>query len=268
MKVFEMRIEDNEILHKIIELQSCIIQGRSIKAMLHKNIDYFLEKSGADIITIYMHKEEEQVNADYILEKHRRFAHLLKKYVFDKKNFKWEKFVENCDKHFANKIKHDSITDLYQIFRGFLSKKDADAFTKELQMKNAIMMPMYTFGNKDIIGYVSFFFQSDVEVDIKKLDEVKKSFQIILQPLYDMENNTLFTKCVRIDEDMKLLTSQEKKIVRKVLEGMSYPDIAAALSISINTLKTHMKNIFNKYNVSSKIELYNKLNAHSLKTRN
>ncbi len=254
-------IDDNQILHKIIELQSCIIQGRHIKAMLHQNIDFYLEKSGADIITVYMHKEE-QVNVDYILEKHRLFARLLKKYVLDKKNFKWDQFVENCDKHFASKIKHDSITGLYQIFKGFLSKKDSDAFTNELKMKNAIMMPMYAYDNHEIIGYVCFLFQSDVEVDIKKLDAVKTSFQTIMQPLYDREHSTFFTKCVRIDEDMKLLTAQEKKIVRKVLEGLSYPEVSDILDISINTLKTHMKNIFSKYNVNSKIELYNKLNAY------
>lgn len=254
-------IEDNQVLHKIIELQSCIIQGRSIKAMLHKNTDFYLEKSGADIIAVYMHKEE-QVNVDYVLERHRHFTHLLKKYVFDKKNFKWHKFVENCDKHFACKMKHDGITDLYQIFKGFLSKKDSAAFTEELQMKNAIMMPMYAYDNHEIIGYSCFFFLSDVEVDIKRLDAVKTSFQTILQPLYDRENNTFFTKCIRIDEDMKLLTAQEKKIVRKVLEGLSYPEVSDILNVSINTLKTHMKNIFNKYNVNSKIELYNKLNAY------
>ncbi len=257
-----MEIEDSQILHKIIELQSCIIQGRNIKTILHKNIDFYLDKSGADIITVYMHKEE-QVNVDYILEKHRHFAHLLKKYVFDKKNFKWEKFVNNCDKHFASKIKHDNITDLYQIFKGFLSKKDATAFTNELQMKNAIMMPMYTYDNQEIIGYACFLFQSDIEADIKKLEAVKTSFQTLLQPLYDREHNTFFTKCIRIDEDMGLLTAQEKKIVRKVLEGSSYPDVAEILGISINTLKTHMKNIFNKYNVNSKIELFNKFNAYN-----
>ena len=256
-----MEIEDNQILHKIIELQSCIIQGRSIKTMLHQYIDFYLAKSGADIIAVYMHKEE-QVNVDYILEKHRHFAHLLKKYIFDKKNFKWEKFVDNCDKHFASNIKHDNITDLYQIFRGFLSKKDSYAFTSELEMKNAIIMPMYAYAGQEIIGYTCFFFQSDIEADIKKLEAVKTSFQTILQPLYDKEHNTFFTKCVRIDEDMKLLTPQEKKIVRKVLEGLSYPDVATILDISVNTLKTHMKNIFYKYNVNSKIELYNKLNTY------
>lgn len=208
-----------------------------------------------------MHKEE-QVHVDYILEKHRHFAHSLKKYVSDKKSFKWDKFVKNCDKHFVSNRTPKSITDLYQIFRGFLSKKDSYAFTDELKMKNAFMITMYAYDNKEIIGYVCFFFQSDVEVDIKKLEAVKISFQTILQPLYDREHNTFFTKCVRIDEDMKLLTSQEKKIVRKVLEGATYPEVAASLDISINTLKTHMKSTFYKYNVNSKIELYNKLNSY------
>lgn len=256
-----MYIEDSQILHKIIELQSSIIQGRNIKTLLHQNIDFYLAKSGADIITIYMH-DEEQINVDYILEKHRLFAHLLKKYIFDKKNFNWKRFVNNCDKHFAFKIKHDNFTELYSVFRGFLSKKEATAFTNELQMKNGITMPMYTDNNQEIIGYACFFFQSDNEVDIKKLEAVKRSFQTILQPLYDREHNTFYSKCVRIDEDIKLLTSQEKKIVQKVLKGTSYHEIAVLLDISINTLKTHMKHIFYKYNVNSKIELYNKLNAY------
>lgn len=256
-----MEIEDTQILHKIIELQSCIIQGRDIKALLHKNIDFYLGRSGADIITVYMH-EDSHVNINYILEKNRIFAHLLKKYVLDKKNFKWDKFVDNCDKHFASKISYDKITHLHQIFRGFLSKKKSEEFTNELGMKSAIMMPMYHYDESEIIGYVCYFFQSDKEHDIQKLEAIKTSFQLLLQALYNRENNTFFTKCVRIDKNMKLLTSQEKKIVQKVLEGLPYPEIAAILGISINTLKTHMKNIFNKYNVNSKIELYNKLNAH------
>lgn len=256
-----MEIEDKQILHKIIELQSCMIQGKNIKALLHKNIDFYLGKSGADIITVYMH-EDAHVNVNYILERHRLFAHLLKKYVLDKNNFKWDKFVENCDKHFASQINYDKITHLYQIFKGFLSKKKSEKFTNELGMKSAIMMPMYHYDKREIIGYVCFFFLSDIETDIEELEAIKTSLQILLQPLYDQENNIFYTKCVRIDENMKLLTSQEKKIVRQVLEGLPYPEIAAILGISINTLKTHMKNIFNKYNVNSKIELYNKLNTH------
>lgn len=253
-------IKDYEILHKIIELQSCIIHGRNIKPLVHKNIDFYLEKSGADIITVYM-PHNEHVQVDYVLERHRHVAHLLKKYAFDKKDFKWKKFAANFQKHFSSEIHYYRVTELCKVFKVFLSEKEADAFGNELKMKQAIMMPIYAYDNKEIIGYVCFFFHSDGQADIKKLEAVKTAFQIILQPLYDSERHTFFTKCVLIDEKMELLTPQEKKIVHCVLEGASYPEVAAELHISINTLKTHMKNIFHKYNVNSKIELYNKLNG-------
>ncbi|HEY9189964.1 MAG TPA: helix-turn-helix transcriptional regulator [Sulfurovum sp.] len=254
-------IDDTEILHKIIELQSCIIHGRNIKPLLHQNIDFYLEKSAADIITLYMHHDE-TVQIDYILEKHRHFAHLLKKYVDDKKHSKWEEFAEHCKKHFASRVQYRRVTDLSQLFHGLLTKKEAASFEAELKMQQTIMMPMYAFDNKEIIGYICFLFQSEAEADIKKLEAVRTSFQILLQPLYDSEHRTFFTRCMRIDEKLELLTPKEKKIVHYVLDGACYQEVADALHISTNTLKTHMRNIFNKYNVNSKIELYNKLNGH------
>ena len=252
-----MQINDPDILHKIIELQSYIIEGKTVKSILHKNSDYFLEQSGADFITVYMH-DHEMVNPEYILEKEKLLSHLLKKYIFNKKNFRWERFVENCDKHFASGLKHDKITELYQLFRGFINKREASSFTEELQMKSAIMMPVFSFDKKEKIGYVCFISQSNSDMDMEKLKTVKCMFGAVLRPLYDRERNTLYSKCIRIDEEMRFLTNQERKIVKEVLTGASYTNVAKTLKISINTLKTHMKNIFNKSNVSSKIELFNK----------
>lgn len=256
-----MDIEDTELLHKIIEFQSCIIEGRSLKALLHVNNDFFLEKSGADIIVIYMH-EHEKVNPEYILQRDKLFSHLLQKYVLNKNNFKWNLLVQNCDNHFSSGLKYDKITDLYEIFKGFISKKNANTFTDQLEMKNAVMMPLYDFKNKTKLGYICYIFQTDRNAEIEKIQIVQNALQTLLRPLYDKAKNSVYNNYIRIDEQMKLLTSQEKKIVKRVLKGNSYPEIAASLSISINTLKTHMKNIFNKYNVNSKIELYNKLNTY------
>jgi DNA-binding CsgD family transcriptional regulator len=66
-----------------------------------------------------------------------------------------------------------------------------------------------------------------------------------------------------VDENMDILTAQERKIVKIVLKGVSYPEAAKRLHISPNTLKTHMKSIFYKYNVNSKLELSNKLHIHA-----
>ena len=252
-----MQINDTEALHKIIDLQSSIIEGKSVKTLLQKNNDYFLEKSGADFITIYMN-EHEIIKPEYILEKEMLLSHLLNKYIFSKKNFKWEKFVTNCTKLLTPGMKYAKFTDRYQVFKGILSKRESISFTEELQMKSGIIMPHLAADNKEIIGYVCFIFQSDIDPDIEKVEQVKTILGTILRPLYDKASNTLYDKCIRIDEDMNFLTPQEKKIVKQVLTGASYANIATTLNISINTLKTHIKNIFNKSNVSSKIELFNK----------
>ena len=76
-----INITDNEILQKIIAFQSCIIEGKTIKSILHKNREFLLSKSEADVITLYMH-EHGKVHPEYILEKGRDFEHLINKYVW------------------------------------------------------------------------------------------------------------------------------------------------------------------------------------------
>ncbi len=252
-----INIHDQEILQKIIEFQSCIIEGKTIKSILHKNKDFFLSKSNADVITLYMH-EHGNVNPEYILEQGRDFERLINEYVFSKKNFKWEKFVQNCNEYFASGLSHERVTELYQIFKGFMSKKNAVAFSKKLNIKSAVIMPVHAFGDKEIMGYCCFVFRTDAEPELEALRAMNILFQTIMRPLYDKKYNTIYSKCIRIDENMNFLTEKEKTIMKKVLSGKSYAEIAELTNISMNTLKTHMKNIFNKYAVTSKIELFNK----------
>lgn len=254
-------ITNNEILHKIIEIQGCIIQGKNLKAKLHQNRDYFLDIAEADVITICMN-EHEIVRPDYILEKHRFFAHLLHKYVFENRSLAWNKFVKKYYYELISGKKYFHTNDLYDIFKGLLTKKETEAFNEELQMKSAFLMPLFNFDNKEIFGLVCFLYRTDVTADIDKLHQVQVLFQTLLQPLYDKQYSIIYNKLVRVDQNFSLLTEQEKRITKKVLTGMPYAEISKSLNISINTLKTHMKNIFNKYNVKSKMELYNKLNKH------
>jgi DNA-binding CsgD family transcriptional regulator len=55
------------------------------------------------------------------------------------------------------------------------------------------------------------------------------------------------------------LTAQEKKIVFYVEEGLSNRLIGEALSISENTVKSHLQNIFKKVGVTNRLELLKKL---------
>ena len=53
----------------------------------------------------------------------------------------------------------------------------------------------------------------------------------------------------------KSLTDQEKSICRLMFEGKSYQEIADGLSVSINTIRYHVKNLYVKLQVNSRAEL-------------
>jgi DNA-binding NarL/FixJ family response regulator len=54
------------------------------------------------------------------------------------------------------------------------------------------------------------------------------------------------------------LTAKEQQIVQCVVEGLSYKLIADRLSISINTVRDHIRNIYRKLQINSKAELISK----------
>lgn len=58
------------------------------------------------------------------------------------------------------------------------------------------------------------------------------------------------------------LTSREIEIVQHIMSGKTNYEIAEAQFISVNTVKTHIKNIFAKMNINSRGQLIAYLNNH------
>jgi signal transduction histidine kinase/DNA-binding NarL/FixJ family response regulator len=59
--------------------------------------------------------------------------------------------------------------------------------------------------------------------------------------------------------DLYSLTARERDIVKHIIRGASYKDIAGSLYISERTVTTHVQNIFDKVRVKRKIDLINRL---------
>ena len=55
--------------------------------------------------------------------------------------------------------------------------------------------------------------------------------------------------------DQSKLTEREKEILQLLIKGNSYKEIAGAIFISVETLNSHIKNIYRKLNVHSRSEL-------------
>jgi DNA-binding NarL/FixJ family response regulator len=59
--------------------------------------------------------------------------------------------------------------------------------------------------------------------------------------------------------EMKLLTDREKEIIDLLAQGFRYKEIADRLFISIETVRRHISNVYEKLQVNSKTDAFNKL---------
>jgi DNA-binding NarL/FixJ family response regulator len=56
-------------------------------------------------------------------------------------------------------------------------------------------------------------------------------------------------------ERWESLSNRERQVVELVLQGLRYKDIAASLHISSHTVRNHLRNIFAKLRITSRVEL-------------
>ena len=61
-----------------------------------------------------------------------------------------------------------------------------------------------------------------------------------------------------INDVNSLLSQREKEVLEQVAQGLLYKEIAIRLSISPETVKKHLKNIYQKLHVQNKVEALNK----------
>lgn len=61
------------------------------------------------------------------------------------------------------------------------------------------------------------------------------------------------------EEKKSLLSKREQEVVTLVKKGYTNAQIATELFISINTVKKHLQNIFDKYGVLNRTELISKI---------
>lgn len=59
------------------------------------------------------------------------------------------------------------------------------------------------------------------------------------------------------------LSERETDLLRQLVQGLSYQQIADKLFISHGTVRKHIENIYNKLHIHSKVEAVNKVNAHN-----
>ncbi len=93
-------------------------------------------------------------------------------------------------------------------------------------------------------------------IDISELVDVIRAFSRNEQPMspYLMDLAIEWENTSGSQNTEKLLTKREKQILECLARGQGSKEISDSLYISIDTVKTHIKNIFRKLDVKSRLE--------------
>lgn len=77
--------------------------------------------------------------------------------------------------------------------------------------------------------------------------------------VYSSLSQTKQTEILQTVKALDPLTSRESEVLEQLMLGKTNKEMAATLGISENTVKTHVRNIYSKYDVSSRAELISTL---------
>ena len=94
-------------------------------------------------------------------------------------------------------------------------------------------------------------------IDVDELIRIIELFcmgEPVLSP-YLLNLSVDYSPVGRMDSPDPLLTVREKEVLKYLVAGKMNKEIAANLFISCETVKSHMKNIFRKLNVTNRVEL-------------
>jgi DNA-binding NarL/FixJ family response regulator len=63
----------------------------------------------------------------------------------------------------------------------------------------------------------------------------------------------------KISDSVALLSDRENQVIQLLVKGLQYKEIAANLFLSTETVKKHLRNVYQKLHVQNKVEAINKL---------
>ena len=197
---------------------------------------------------------------------------LIKEYNFvEKEKLKFEKFKKQIKsyttKDYLEKIRAYSKDSLKTLVIKLLSLKELNQ--KKLLQKDISLNSEYYISlldelkSSEINNLEYLFLERELNsyyiVNLKK----RQTLSIILNIVFGIMILVLTYIIYSIKSQKKLstieeLSNQEIKIKKHIIEGKSNKEIAEELFISLNTVKTHITNIYSKLNVSNRKELIGK----------
>ncbi|MDD3218910.1 MAG: helix-turn-helix transcriptional regulator [Lachnospiraceae bacterium] len=150
--------------------------------------------------------------------------------------------------------------------------RETDIISDEKRVKTQYYQAIYRPNNwhyslqmilgkdKEFLGVITFYrtigkdnFSYD---DIFMLDMLKDHLSYRLWEVHEVEEKSAGKLTVSQAAEQYHLTKREHTILRKLMDGQENDDICVDLSISVNTLKKHILNIYRKLEINNRVQLF------------
>lgn len=124
-------------------------------------------------------------------------------------------------------------------------------------VSKAIPLLVGLLNGRDEMDYKQYHISMSCYTEVNGLNIVRKYFYI------SITNRCVTSTCSLSSLHFEQLTARELEVLDYFSKGFEYAEISKALFISEGTLKTHLKNIYRKLNVSNQRRLVYEYSAYS-----
>ena len=238
-----------------------MIAGHSLEALFRNESGYLLGNSNANIMVLCL-QQKDNLNLELVLDRDGILHSYLKRYHVQAHTLVLETLRKENELALKNGKKCLEVDSIQNLLIDSMPKHKIKYFEEMHKLTKMVSCPLYSHDLPNvIIGYVLYCYLDNSQPHNDALEKITGMVERIITPFYDSETKSFTSRCIHVASEMPNLTSKERHVLKYLLAANSYAEIAEKLHISVNTVKTHIKNIYAKYNVGSKLELANKING-------
>jgi DNA-binding NarL/FixJ family response regulator len=104
------------------------------------------------------------------------------------------------------------------------------------------------------LGAIGYIYKGSTQSELAEIFEITQAGGAFISPNIARKMAEFYHSTRTLTESV---TSREKDIIDGILEGYSYKMIGDKYAISIDTVRSHIRNLYQKLSINSKAELFN-----------
>ena len=246
-------ITSEVLLEKLLEMQQELLLKQPLFDVISKHKSFLLHYAQAEFIGISLKGRDSlyeftcKLGDSHGLMEHIKFSHITTNSIL--------RLLKNTSTHYKV-LTSKTLCDLFALSS---SCKEIDTI---LNNKKVVLGFLENSPLHEQMVATVFIILPEENLNINSIDKSCETARVIWEvivPFYDHQTGQLFQHCIHEDLMFDTLTKREKEIAHLLINGYTQAEIAEKISLSINTVKTHIKNIYIKFGVNSRIDFVNSL---------